>query len=214
MTHPNLVAWYKGNGNAEDSSGNGHHGTWVGTPAYAAGKFGQGFEFDGASMVEAPDRFNFIHQTGTFTMSFWLFVANAATNQRIMGGNIWSGGHGLGIDIASSNIRLMMGNGGGGGYSNYYSLFGATITSGWNHVTMAGNGTNALIRINGHSLANQSYSPALHSTANAFTLFRLGRLATDSFFTGIINDLRIYNAALSPSDIRRVMHGFQPIGIY
>lgn len=28
------------------------------------------------------------------------------------------------------------------------------------------------------------------------------------------DDIRIYDAALSPSDIKRVMHGFQPLGRY
>jgi hypothetical protein len=48
MTTPiarGLVAWYRGENNALDSSGNGRHGTWSGTAAYAAGKMGRAWSF-------------------------------------------------------------------------------------------------------------------------------------------------------------------------
>ena len=47
-----LVAHYKFDGDATDSSGNGHHGTEVGTPTYVSGVFGQAIEFDGSSYVD------------------------------------------------------------------------------------------------------------------------------------------------------------------
>ena len=40
------VAWYKGEGNANDSAGT-NNGTLVGDATYAAGKVGQGFSFGG-----------------------------------------------------------------------------------------------------------------------------------------------------------------------
>jgi len=49
VTDPNLVGWWKFDGNANDSSGNGNNGTEKGDPTYAAGKIGQAISFDGLS---------------------------------------------------------------------------------------------------------------------------------------------------------------------
>jgi hypothetical protein len=48
-TDPNLVGWWKFDGNANDSSGNDNNGTEKGDPTYVAGKIGQAISFDGLS---------------------------------------------------------------------------------------------------------------------------------------------------------------------
>ena len=50
-----LVGWWRLDGNLTDASGNGNHGTWSGTPAYAPGVYGQGALGDGTRHVELPD---------------------------------------------------------------------------------------------------------------------------------------------------------------
>ena len=42
--HPNPVAWWKFDGDALDSSGNGHHGTLMGDPGFVQGVFGQALD--------------------------------------------------------------------------------------------------------------------------------------------------------------------------
>ncbi len=49
VTDPNLVGWWKFDGNANDSSGNGNNGTETGDPTYVAGKIGHAISFDGVS---------------------------------------------------------------------------------------------------------------------------------------------------------------------
>jgi len=44
---PSLVAWYRFDGDATDSSGNNLHGTEMGDPTYEAGVFGQAINLDG-----------------------------------------------------------------------------------------------------------------------------------------------------------------------
>ena len=44
---PGLVAWYRFDGDALDSSGNELHGTEMGDPTYEAGVFGQAISLDG-----------------------------------------------------------------------------------------------------------------------------------------------------------------------
>jgi beta-lactamase regulating signal transducer with metallopeptidase domain len=49
VTNPNLVGWWRFDGNANDSSGNGNNGVETGDPTYMAGKIGHAISFDGVS---------------------------------------------------------------------------------------------------------------------------------------------------------------------
>ncbi|NOR67135.1 MAG: hypothetical protein GQ528_07250, partial [Woeseiaceae bacterium] len=50
-----LIGWWKFDGNANDSSGYANHGAENGNPTYVAGKFGQAISFDGKSdRIEVP----------------------------------------------------------------------------------------------------------------------------------------------------------------
>jgi len=50
-----MVGWWKFDGDANDSSGNGNNGTEIGDPTYAAGKIGQAISFDGeGDRIEVP----------------------------------------------------------------------------------------------------------------------------------------------------------------
>ena len=69
VSDPNLVGWWKFDGNAKDSSGNGNNGAKTGDPTYAAGKIGHAISFDGVS-----DR---IEVHATFTGNPELFPAKA-----------------------------------------------------------------------------------------------------------------------------------------
>ncbi len=54
-TSGKLVGWWKFDGNANDSSGNGNNGTENGDPTYVAGKIGQAISFDGeGDRIEVP----------------------------------------------------------------------------------------------------------------------------------------------------------------
>jgi hypothetical protein len=54
-TSGKLVGWWKFDGNANDSSGNGNNGTEKGDPTYVAGKIGQAISFDGeGDRIEVP----------------------------------------------------------------------------------------------------------------------------------------------------------------
>jgi outer membrane lipoprotein-sorting protein len=58
VTDPNLVGWWKFDGNANDSSGNGNNGAEKGDPTYVAGKIGQAISFDGrGDRIEVPATF-------------------------------------------------------------------------------------------------------------------------------------------------------------
>jgi hypothetical protein len=79
----NLVAYYKFEGDAKDSSGKAHHGSMIGNPAFAAGKIGQAITFDGAGdKVEVPATAAGnpdLYPTDAVSASAWIKTTMAAT---------------------------------------------------------------------------------------------------------------------------------------
>ena len=91
-TDPSLVAWYRFDGDASDSSGNDLHGTEVGDPTYVGGVFGQALDLDGdGDYIDCgnPPEFDIRDQI-TFTFWFQVRSFDAQWNTVIAkGDNSW-----------------------------------------------------------------------------------------------------------------------------
>ena len=71
----NLEAYYKFDGNVNDSSGNGRTGTEYGSPTYVAGKFGQAVDLDGSTQYVSIPNYQYLQpQTAgtSWSMSTWI----------------------------------------------------------------------------------------------------------------------------------------------
>ncbi|MDP6345734.1 MAG: hypothetical protein QF491_19510, partial [Alphaproteobacteria bacterium] len=91
-----LVAYWSGDDNADDGSGNGHHGSLVGGAGYGAGQFGQAFEFTGGGQsVTVPDSNDF-HFAGNFTVNLWAQIHDGPSGS--VGGPGWAG-RGIGLEV-------------------------------------------------------------------------------------------------------------------
>ena len=66
-----LVAWFAGDGNANDISGNNNNGAFVGNSSFAIGRVGQDFNFTGSQSVQAPDNAS-LDFTNAFTIGMWV----------------------------------------------------------------------------------------------------------------------------------------------
>lgn len=66
-----LVAWWRGENNAQDTSG-AHHGTPQGGAGFTPAKVGSGFSFDGLDdYLSVPDSTAWDFGSGDFTIEFW-----------------------------------------------------------------------------------------------------------------------------------------------
>jgi hypothetical protein len=79
-----LIGWWKGNGNANDSSAVGNNGTAVGTVTYDTGEFGQCFVFaTSRDYVTIPENDAYdLHLNDSFTIAMW--VKKAANGSSIV----------------------------------------------------------------------------------------------------------------------------------
>jgi len=202
---PPLVAWYKFDGNANDSSGNGRTGTATGAATYAAGKFGQAISLDGTSFVEITG-YKGILGPDALSATAWINTTNTATQSIIAWGpNV--GGQRFELRIDANRLRTEHGDGNVQGSSN--------VTDGqWHHVaaTVKGHATvsypDVILYLDGQDDTIPTSDPDAFNLTGALDVSIGRRPATnDRFFIGLIDDVRIYDKQLSQAEIAGIMGG-------
>jgi hypothetical protein len=211
MGQTGLAGWWKfdeGSGSsAADASGNGNTGTLVNGPTWTTGKIGQALNFDGVNDYVTLGNPASLQLTGAITVSAWVyhdaFVHAANTIASKQGGSTnrgWKLGanNGAGsaycFDIAPTNSTLL--GACGPGNSN--------TTGEWVHVVGVYDPSNAIIVYkNGAQIGIQTSGvPASQFSSSRPVEIGTRSDVTDHWFDGKIDDVRIYNLALSASEIQ------------
>jgi hypothetical protein len=207
-----LVAFYPFNSNANDESGNNLNGTVNGaTPG--ADRFGYGnkaYSFDGVNDYIAVGNPTQLQITNTITLSVWvkspafsygqnILSKTACTNSSCTEGN----GYKLKLTQTGDGTEYYgafiyyPGSGAGGLNFAGGASFSANV---WVNYTFTLDGSNAKWYKNGvEEFAASNHQPL---TAAALGDFEIGRGSGGGFhFTGPIDDVAVYNVALSPSEV-------------
>ena len=201
-----LVAYYPFSGNANDASGNGKNGQIVGNVALATDRFGlpsSAYNFDGvlANIVVTNTVFN-VGQAG-YTVSGWFCSDDVTKVQQCVFNTTPHTGIVLELNNENRPGRLMYGIGPanafwtviyGQGNKNDYS------NQTWYHLTLTKSTTTYTVYLNGQVDAQQTVPAASEYNYNVGCLF--GAITGGSeAFKGRLDDFRIYNRALSPSEV-------------
>jgi hypothetical protein len=193
----NLVAYYAFEGNAEDSSGNGYHGVENGTPEYAAGVIGQALSLNGFASYVSVDSVG-ISGTAPRTIAGW---AKAGTNSLFSWTNVFgftgpsTNGQHFDIEIVGNT---------GTTTSGYFGLhrhgWEMDITANdeeWHHLAATFDGSTVNLYGDGRLVNTDSVG-----NVNTPGPVHVGRRQdNDNYFEGLIDDLRIYDTALTPEEI-------------
>ena len=194
----------EGSGNvAADASGNGNDGELVGNPTWVAGNFGGALEFDGAaSYVNVPHADALSPQTN-MTFAAWLkpnVTINAADGAyRLMSKN---------NDIFFLFNYEQIGQLGfliksAAGTNNAVHSTTAEWTAGqWYHVAGTFDGAELKIYVNGVLEATNAF---VGETGTSGLDLWIGADDLPSFFPGAIDDIRLYDTALTEVEISVVM---------
>jgi len=203
-----LVAYYTFNGNANDASGNGNNGTVYGGVTLTADRFGlpnAAYDFDGSTgYIDVPENALLNALTTNFTLSAWIWQAGSSTNgYRILdkcpagepGGwtfdtlNCSSGtGHRLRLQGAADNSCNVNGQ-------TDYSLMQ------WHHVVATVSGTTGTLYLDGSATGSGDVGTIPANTLDVYLGMAHPGRGAGFWFNGIIDDVRIYNRALSPDDV-------------
>jgi hypothetical protein len=212
-----LVGWWtfdEGSGTtARDSSGNNNHGTLMNGPTWTQGKVGAALSFDGVD--DRVDTGDFSFLTGAFTVSAWVYATQAPSTEgrtvvsiyRYNGGGCNVRGWNFGAVWTGNTFRLdaHQGTGSCAAYASDTSYFANELNK-W-HLMVGVFSPNQFIKLykdavpienNATTLSSVDYYPG--------DILRIGRRSAEnqSHFAGLIDDVRIYNRALSDAEIQAI----------
>jgi hypothetical protein len=74
----------------------------------------------------------------------------------------------------------------------------------WHHIALVTDGAGKCLYVDGLEAACDD-QPIIMSSVNGLNIGTGKGLEPDSFFTGLIDDVRIYNQALEPNDIAELV---------
>ena len=203
-TTPGLVGYWKmdegGGTQARDMSGWGNNATLVGSPTWIPVSNGLAIDFNGStSYARVSDQAGLDVTTG-LTLSAWI-KPRAQTSQDLIGRAIAGSSDGYELSLSSAGTVFMRLN--QASFGDTYRLDSLThypfSGTKWMHVAATYNGTTMRIYING-VFEGSITGP----TAIAANLLNVGIGAQSDGtrrFNGNMDDVRIYNRALSASEI-------------
>ena len=188
-----------------DVSGKGHHGFFAeGTPEWVEGKFGKALKFNGSNKVEIPDHPDF-HMEDAVSVALWaqpegdqpdyakLFCKNKTseypyaiqydTSQRVRP-TVYASGR-------TDGTRL------------------PNFPGEWGHLCMTYDGSTLIMYKDGEEAGRTGASGKLQQ--NNLSLSIGGRLNYSGHdFVGIIDDVRLYNHALTAEEVQQIMIAVSP----
>ena len=200
-----LVGWWPFNGNANDESVNGNNGTVNGAALTTdrLGNANQAYSFDGVNDIINTNTNAGNFGTSDFSISSW--VSDLSLNnlgvlvgKRLENSNILEQGWGNGPSFEISS-----------GIPSYFtqSINGYSLNT-WYNYTMVRSGLTIHVYINGNLV--QSYAaPAIANINNAAQLSfgaRYDYNLASEFINAIIDDIGIWNRALTQCEIQDLYH--------
>lgn len=204
-----LIAYYPFNGNANDESGHGHHGVARGV-ALAVDRFGKqnsAYRFDGTDdYIEVPDD-DELDLTLNLTIAAWILQKNIGSGgYRIVDKETAGTGDGYHLDTfgleTPHRLRTCTG-------ARCVSANTDYALNEWHHVVLVVSGTTATFYLDGRQDGGGDIGgPAQMNTLSLFIgrahLSRDGLGGNREFFDGIIDDVRLYNRALTEAEVQRL----------
>jgi len=193
----NLVALYSFDGNANDSSGSGYNGVENGTVSYVAGKVGQALNLDGFSAYVTVDSVG-IGSAASRTIAGW---AKADSDTMAVWTNVF-GFTGPGTNGQHFDIQIVGGT--GTTTAGYFGLhrhgWEMDITANdleWHH--LAGTFDGSTVNLYGDG---RLVNTGTVNNVNTPGPVHMGkRQDNDNYFEGLVDDVRIYDVALSQAEI-------------
>jgi len=200
---------------AADSSGNGLNGTLGGDPQWVAGKIGGALEFDGDDYVDLGTPAVLDFGTEDFTITAWIKMTATTRGSIFAIGGDDGGGIRYTLAMGEGNdnkLTLTMDN----DSTKVQSMGDTVINDGvWHHVVGMIKGDVSLVYVDGVEdgsidlPAGYDLSGVLQHNAyiGAITSNASNTLHPEKFMIGLIDDVRIYDTALTEAEIQAAMKG-------
>jgi fibronectin type 3 domain-containing protein len=198
---PGLVAAYgfdEGSGTTvTDASGNGNNGSISNATRVTSGKYGGALQFNGTnSLVTIPDSSS-LHLSSALTLEAWVNPSTVNANWRDV---IYKAADDFYLEATSSNAsKPDAGLIAGGNYADAYGT-SALSTNTWSYLTETYDGSTLRLYVNGTQVASTAHTGAIATSTNPLQIG--GDSLYGQYFAGQIDEVRVYNVALTPSQIQ------------
>lgn len=190
-----------------DTSGNGRTTSLNGTAWTTNGKYENALVFNGTTSYAVIGG-GYTPPTNNFTMEAWVKVvgtheidpestsgtAGTSGQKELFGANHGEENAGAGISVGTNGISVYEH---GAGYMPATAVYSGFIGTGWNHIAVTYTNKKPRIYLNGILVRTGLTSP--RGTVSAPTMIGKGSYGA---FNGTVDEVRIYNTALSAAQIR------------
>lgn len=208
-----VVGWWSFQGNANDVSGNGHHGTVYGA-TLTQDRFGNpegAYRFDGNDRIIVPDSDAFTLGANDFTLLTWMQY-HPVGGYYLMGHDEGPGSTNKWIFwTQSTGVFLHVNTRSGGGYTAANYSGAAAQPDIWYHMAIRRDGDLYTVFWNG--LPGPSHTDS-RTIPNPSASFQMGTAETDHperVFRGVLDDVLWYNRALTDAEIRSLYDGTENV---
>ena len=200
-----LVAAYgfnEGTGTtAVDISGNGNNGTISGATWTTSGKYGNALVFNGTNALVTINNSATLQLNTAMTLEAWVnpSVFNGAWRDVIYKGN-----DNYYLEGTSGNMGVPATGGTFGGSDVALNGTGVLPANTWTYLAATYDGTTLRLYVNGVQVASQAQTGAITTSTNPLQIG--GDSLYGQFFQGTIDEVRIYNVALTAAQIQTDMN--------
>jgi glucose/arabinose dehydrogenase/chitodextrinase len=185
-----------------DASGNGNTGTINGATRTTQGRYGSALSFDGLSNLVVINASSTLNVTSAMTLEAWVFPTVAQSGwrtilQREVDAYFLNAGHTGGSGWPAGGGTL-------GGNVTFVGATAANPLNTWTHVALTYDGSLLRLYVNGNLVASQPASGTIQTNSSPLRIG--GNVPYGEFFGGLIDEVRIYNRALSQAEIQTDMN--------
>jgi hypothetical protein len=213
-TGTGLVARYEFDGNYDDSSGKGHHGTPVGALGFETDPVrGQVLDLPGGSNQYVNIGGVGISGTMPRTICCWAKADNTSIPDWTLVFGFTTPGGGCGSHF---NIGSLGGPGGVGAHAWCWeeTIFTDDQALEWRHYAMSYDGTAIKYYGDGVPMDTDPGKSNVINLVHADNVHVGSRATQDSSFPGNVDDARIYKRVLTDAEVATVMGGGDPASVY
>ena len=183
-----------------DSSGSGNNGTIRGANWVTYGRFGRGLAFDGSTSVVSVNDSSSLDLTSGMTLEAWVYPSSFSSWNDI----IYKGGDVYYLEAATSVTPGASVGTGSKTSSPLLSSPKALPLRAWTHVAATYDGISLKIFTNGVLAANRAQTGLL--SVSALPLNIGADSSRGTYYSGVIDEIRIYSRALAASEIQTDMN--------